>query len=170
MTPSAPTVLCDFDGTITTRDVVRELLSELADPAWTAIEADWEQGRIDGRECLAKQVALIRGGWPAVERVLTTVTLDPTFAGFSAWCASHGIPLVIVSDGLDRVIAWLLAREHLQVSAAWSNRLVVREDGALAIECPYPPREVTCRVGMRKCQVLARVPSPRVVIGDGVSD
>ena len=62
---SALAVFCDFDGTITTHDVATQLLVELADPAWAVLEAEWEQGRIGSRECLAKQVPLIRGGWPA---------------------------------------------------------------------------------------------------------
>ena len=167
---SALTVFCDFDGTITTHDVVTELLTALADPAWSSIEAAWEQGRIGSRDCLARQIPLIRGGWPAIERVLATVTIEPTFAAFAAWCASQAVPLVIVSDGLDRVIAWVLERARVRVSAMWANRLLIAEDGALSVAFPHPPRERHCRAGLCKCQILAEASSRRVVIGDGLSD
>ncbi len=164
------TVFCDFDGTITTHDVIKQLLEALADPAWSTIEAAWEQGRIGSRDCLAQQIPLIQGGWPAVERALKTVTVEPTFAGFAAWCASHAVPLVIVSDGLDRVIEWVLAREHLRVNAMWANQLVIGENGALSVAFPYPPRDRDCRGGLCKCQILAEATSRRVIIGDGLSD
>ncbi len=170
MTRSALTVFCDFDGTVTTRDVVLELLVALADPSWMATESEWEAGRISSRECLAKQIPLIRGGWPAIERVLGTVTLDPTFAGFAAWCGSHEVPLIIVSDGLDQVIRWLLARGRIAVSAIWANHLEVHEDGTLSITFPHPSRGGDCRAGLCKCQILEQAASCRVVVGDGLSD
>ncbi len=170
MTRPALTVFCDFDGTVTTRDVVKELLTALADPAWAAIEAEWEQGRMGSRDCLARQVSLIRGDWSAVERVLQTVTLDSTFAGFAAWCVSEAIPLAIVSDGLDRVIEWLLARERVPVEAIWANHLVIGVDGRCSVTFPHPPRDLDCREGLCKCQVLNHTSPRRVIIGDGLSD
>lgn len=167
---AALTVFCDFDGTMTTRDVIGELLATLADPVWSVLEAEWEQGHIGSRECLAKQIPLIRGGWPAIEHVLSTVTVDPTFAGFTQWCASHAVPVIVVSDGLSRVIEWVLARERIRVNAIWANRLVISEDGALSVTFPHPLRDLDCRAGLCKCQVLAQAMSRRVVIGDGRSD
>ena len=170
MSRSSMTVFCDFDGTITTRDAVNELLAALADPAWAVLEAEWTQGRLGSRDCLARQIPLIRGGWPAMERVLQTVTVDPTLAGFAAWCVAHAVPLIVVSDGLDRIIEWILARERIRVDAIWANHLVIAEDGALSVTFPHPPRDRDCHAGLCKCQVLADVPSRRVVIGDGLSD
>lgn len=169
MTPSL-TVLCDFDGTVTSRDVLWELLNALAEPSWQAIEADWQQGRIGSRECLARQIPLIRGGWPAIERMLKAVTLDPTFPDFAAWCASCAVSLIIVSDGLDRVIQWLLARERVVVDAIWSNRLLVSSEGALSVDFPHPPQDADCRAGLCKCRALAKAASRRVIVGDGLSD
>ncbi len=164
------TVFCDFDGTVTMTDTTKGLLAALADPSWMVIETDWEQGRIGSRECLAKQIPLIRGGWSAIEGVLKTVSLDPTFAGFASWCDAEGIDLIIVSDGLDRVIQWLLARERIQVKDIWSNRLVAAEHKPLSVAFPHPPIERDCQAGLCKCQILAQAAALRVVIGDGLSD
>ena len=166
----ALTVFCDFDGTITTRDAVGEVLAALADPGWAIFESEWKQGSIGSRDCLAGQIPLIRGGWPAIERVLKTVPIDSTFSGFAAWCASQAIPLIIVSDGLDRMIESVLAREHIRVSAIWANHLIIGEGGALSVEFPHPSRDRDCRAGLCKCQVLTEAKSRRVVIGDGLSD
>ncbi len=63
-------VFCDFDGTITNRDTVDHLLESLADntasPTLEEIEARWVAGEIGSRDCMAQQVALLRGGWTAV--------------------------------------------------------------------------------------------------------
>ena len=167
---AALTVFCDFDGTVTTRDVLGELLATLADPAWSAIETAWEQGRIGSRECLAKQIPLIRGGWPAIQRVLGTAAIDPTFAGYTRWCASQGVAVIVVSDGLDRVIERVLTRDRVRVDGVWANHLVVGEDGALSVTFPHPRRDLDCRGGLCKCRVLAQATTRRVVIGDGLSD
>ncbi len=171
MTPPPAVIYCDFDGTVTQRDVVDMLLERLADPAWRALEAEWEEGRIGSHECMARQVPLLRGGWPAITHVLRDVQLDPTFKPFAAWCATRDIPLYIVSDGMDRVIEFLLARAGITVNALYANRLVVAADGALSLAFPFPSRAPDCRSGVCKCERLAASAGvPRVVIGDGRSD
>ena len=163
-------IYCDFDGTVAKPDVTNLLLAELADPAWRAIEEEWERGRIGSRECLARQIPLIRGGWPVIEATLSRVELAPTFAAFAAWCREAALPLVIVSDGLDRVIEWLLARECIHVDAVWANRLAVDPEGAASVTFPHAPRGGDCRSGLCKCQVLSPAAVKRVVVGDGLSD
>ena len=166
-------VFCDFDGTITTVDVTDLILERLADPSWMEIEARWERGEIDSRECMARQVQLIHGGWAAIRELLDEVKLDPTFQPFVAWCAAQHIPLVVVSEGLDRVIHWLLRRDGIKVDAVWANRLCESTDGGLTLEFPWQALDQrVCHAGLCKCRVLERTPSNsfNVVIGDGLSD
>src|SRR5207248_575930 len=74
-------IICDFDGTVARPDTVDELLEALADPAWRGIEERWRRGEIDSRECMARQVPLLRGGWTAIARFLDErVTVHPSFA------------------------------------------------------------------------------------------
>ena len=165
-------IYCDFDGTVTQDDVIDVLLTDLADPDWRRIEADWERGLIGSRECLARQIPLIRGGWPAIARRLDTIRLDPTFAPFASWCAANGWPLRLVSDGLDRVITTLLERDGIVVASVRANHLAASATDELAITFPYPPVQPDCRAGLCKCLAL-RQAAPgvrRVVIGDGHSD
>jgi len=172
MNPPPIAVYCDFDGTVAQDDVTDVLLAELADPAWRMIEAEWEQGRIGSRECLTRQISLIRGGWPAVARQLHSINMDPTFPAFAAWCKSEGLPLYIVSDGLDRVIHALLAREQVTVDGVWANHLEESPAGALSIRFPHPSAGRACLAGLCKCQIMERGfgAAMRVVIGDGRSD
>jgi len=53
-------VLCDFDGTIALEDVTDSILERFALDGWQDVETEWKNGQIGSRECMAKQVALIR--------------------------------------------------------------------------------------------------------------
>ena len=173
-------VFCDFDGTITKRDTVDHLLESLADntasPSWEEIEALWVSGEIGSRECMAQQVALLRGGWTAVEKELATLEIDPTFKSFAKFCKDRKIKLVVVSDGLDRVIAHILKREGIEVDGIFANHLEEDATGNLKLSFPFAPRgqylAKNCGSGMCKCQIINEAPlSPmRIVIGDSRSD
>lgn len=165
-------IFCDFDGTITVGDTVDLLLEKLALPEWEALEELWQKGEISSGECMTKQIALIQGGWSAVEAVLDTVTVDKGLASFVVWCRQQQIAFNIVSDGLDRVIKKLLAREKVSVDGLWSNHLIEAKDGSLALEIPERDHRVVCETGRCKCQVLDMAGSDKlkVVIGDGRSD
>lgn len=167
--PGARTVVyCDFDGTISVGDTVDVLLEKLADPAWREIEERWVRGEIGSRECMGQQIPLIRGGWQAIRQVLDGVQLEPSFLEFVRWCRSERIPLLVVSEGLDKVINYLLAREGIRVDGLYANHLVQERDGSLRLEFPMAPTNGTCRAGLCKCKILGN--SCRVVIGDGLSD
>lgn len=164
-------VYCDFDGTVTQGDTIDLLLEELGDPQWREIEARWERGEIGSRQCMALQVPLLRGGWKAIEQVLSTVKIDPTFAEFAFWCRQSGIPVRVVSDGIDRVIHHLLQREGVRVDYVWANHLVESAGGELSLTFPYASNIEGCGSGLCKCKILdAGVRTIKVVIGDGRSD
>lgn len=166
-------VLCDFDGTVTREDTVDVLLERLADPAWRVFEERWVRGEIDSRECMAGQIALLRGGWPAIRRVLEDVEVDPTFASFARWCRRRHIRLRIVSGGIDRVIRHLLAREGISVDEIWAPQLLELDDGRrLTLQFPSASGRSRCGSGFCKCVLFERsMPRPvRILIGDGRSD
>jgi 2,3-diketo-5-methylthio-1-phosphopentane phosphatase len=166
-------VLCDFDGTVTREDTVDVLLERLADPEWRVVEERWVRGEIDSRECMASQIALLRGGWPAIREVLEDVQVDATFASFARWCRRRGIRLRIASGGIDRVIHHLLAREGITVDEVWAPQLLELDGGRrLALQFPTTSGRSRCGSGFCKCVLFERsMPRPvRVLIGDGRSD
>lgn len=165
-------IFCDFDGTITVGDTVDQLLEALASDEWRDLEALWVDGKISTRDCMSRQVALIKGGWPAVEDVLRTVRVDEGLASLVSWCRESCVPFSIVSDGLDRVIQWLLARQNVRVDRIWANRLHEMESGQLSLEFPVRSHRFVCSTGYCKCQILDLAGSAayQVVIGDGRSD
>jgi 2,3-diketo-5-methylthio-1-phosphopentane phosphatase len=165
-------VYCDFDGTVTIGDTIDYLLEELALPSWKEVEERWEKGEIGSRDCMAQQVRLLQGGWPAVAKILDTVKIDPTFPRFAAWCRRNGVSLKIVSDGIDRVIHYILKQNNIHVDNVWANHLVDNEDGSMELTFPHAPQVQACGSGVCKCKILGNGPVRplKVVIGDGRSD
>src|SRR5215831_8657091 len=146
-------ILCDFDGTISPVDTVDFLLERLADPSWRLFEDQWIRGEISSRECMAAQIALVRGGWSAIRRALGEVRLDPGFAGFASWCQESRIPLRVVSEGIEQVIGFLFRREGVLVEDVRAARLVQRPGRSLALRFP-PAGEALCGAGLCKCALF----------------
>ena len=163
-------IYCDFDGTVTVRDTIDVLLEELGDPAWREIEQCWVRGELGARDCLARQLPLIRGGWDAVCEVLAGIEVDPTFPDFARRCRDTGLPLHIVSDGLGRIIEVILARHDIHVTSVTANEVLPGPGGNLIPLFPHARHG--CAAGVCKCRAMksSRPGSTKVVVGDGLSD
>jgi 2-hydroxy-3-keto-5-methylthiopentenyl-1-phosphate phosphatase len=157
----------DFDGTIAIIDTVDTLLSLYAEPRWLEIEEAWVAGQIGSRDAMAAQVALLRLRPEELEAFADSVEIDPGFLSFAHACADHRIPLTVVSDGLDRVVARVLARHGLSYPIR-ANRL--EQTGADRWRLTFPYAADGCGSGNCKCRTPSRVGALRVLIGDGRSD
>lgn len=104
---------CDFDGTIAEIDVTDAVLERFATAEWRDVERAWEEGRINARQCMSAQVSLIHASISEIDAFLDTVKIDPDFSEFVSWCATHMIPVTVVSDGVDRFIHRILANHGL---------------------------------------------------------
>ncbi len=163
-------VFVDFDGTISVGDTTDLILERFADPSWKTIEADWVAGRIGSRECMARQVDLIRATPQALDAFAAQSTIDPHFAGFATRCAAHGLPLTVVSDGLDRIATAMLERAGLHLPIA-ANRLDWQGGDRWRLGFPHARQDCAAAAGHCKCATLDADPGAlRVLIGDGRSD
>jgi len=163
-------IFCDFDGTITRVDCVDLILEQLSEPGWEEIEERWISGEIGSRQCMAEQVALLSGGWSAIESVLDSVEIEPSFPDFATWCRASGIRFTIVSDGLDCAIDYILTREGITVDAIIANHLAETDDDRLRLSFPYA--QTDCGSGVCKCRIVDGIATAakRIYIGDGRSD
>ena len=167
-------VWVDFDGTITRTDVLDELIRRHAgDDSWRAVEADWQAGRIGSRECLSRQLATVRATDDDLDRLLADVPLDPGAARLFAVLAAAGVPAAVVSDGIDRFIAPLLARAGLGHVPVRSNG-IVRDGPAMALTCPHASPDCRSAAAHCKCGSIAALTTEgrdrHVYVGDGRSD
>jgi len=104
-TGAGPIVFTDFDGTITQLDVTDEMLAQLAHPSWQEVEQAWTRGSIGSRECLERQIALVDTSAEELHALIDAVPIDPSFAPFYRFTRKRGIPLYVLSEGFDYVIA-----------------------------------------------------------------
>ncbi|MGP8057956.1 MAG: HAD-IB family phosphatase [Nitrososphaerales archaeon] len=120
MKPSEPrrtlsmVVLSDFDGTIVNVDTGEYLLSKFAHGDWRAYDDQLERGEITLEECLTKQFAMLK---ETEERLLKevegVVSFRPGFEDLVDYCGTEGVPIVVVSGGLDFIITQALRAKNL---------------------------------------------------------
>jgi 2-hydroxy-3-keto-5-methylthiopentenyl-1-phosphate phosphatase len=164
--------IIDFDGTVAPADTVDALLEQFADPEWRRIELEWVAGRINSRECMAAQLALVAAERPVLEGFLRSVPIDPAFAAFVRHATTFA-DLAIVSDGLDYPIRQALQGLRTPPIPVFANRLSFRP-GGLELSFPYADAACGVKSGLCKCAVTRAVDAGRglttVLIGDGRSD
>ena len=166
-------ILCDFDGTIALRDVTDSLLDRFALDGWEEIEDDWKAGRIGSRECMARQVDLIRVSQAELDAHLDGLEIDPGFADFVALCRAEGIPLTVVSDGLDYAIRRILGRAGLGDLPIVANRLDPIGPDRYRLSFPYANETCAKASGTCKCKMAESLTDGKamsLLIGDGTSD
>ena len=165
------TIFCDFDGTISDRDVTDMLLENFARPGWEDLEARWLEGEIGSAACMAGQVALLDMSRPELEAALSAVRVDADFLRFTRLAARCGFPLHIVSDGLDYAIYWLLARAGIRGVPVIANLLEQVGERSWQLRSPWASSTCKGGSGVCKCAVMsARAPGCSLLVGDGRSD
>jgi 2-hydroxy-3-keto-5-methylthiopentenyl-1-phosphate phosphatase len=173
-----PMVFLDFDGTITRRDATDAILEAYADPEWLQIEEEWKRGRMGSRECLIAQMALVRATKAEIDSLLDGIAIDRGFVPLLDTCSAHGMPVHIVSDGLDYCIQRILSRPSLDLAAHLegvqivSNHLAPHEDRWNVDVASLAP---SCIHGCGTCKPatmerLNTTGGPAVFVGDGLSD
>lgn len=163
-------VFVDFDGTITPNDTTDLLLTRFADPYWRVIEEDWRAGRIGSRECMVRQIDLLRATEEELEDFIEEIDIDPGFSDFVRLCAEQGNEVTVVSDGLDRTIATVLKQAGLAIPYR-ANHLEYLGDRRWRLRFPHARGDCRVLAGHCKCGSLEADPRvARIVVGDGRSD
>jgi 2-hydroxy-3-keto-5-methylthiopentenyl-1-phosphate phosphatase len=175
-----PLLFLDFDGTVSSRDAVDLILDMFADERWLAVEEDWRAGRIGSRECLARQMALVRAAPRELDALLASIELDAGLGALLETCARLDVPVSIVSDGFDYCIRRILdtARDPrvaklLRGVRVYSSRLAPAGASRWRTEFPYFSR--ACAHGCATCKpavmdLLNARTAATVFVGDGLSD
>lgn len=169
MTPSV-SILVDFDGTIAPVDTTDLLLERFADPSWQQIENEWKSGQIGSRECLVRQIDLVRATEADYDDFVSRIDIDPGFSGFVGLCRSRGHAISVVSDGLDRTVGAVLRRAGFDLPI-YANRLSFAGNDRWRLTFPHAQSNCRTLAGNCKCQFAdATAGGVRVLVGDGRSD
>lgn len=161
------TIICDFDGTITPFDVSDAVFERFADKRWEDVEYEWQCGKITVRECMQKQVELVKVSQKELDTFLDTVPIRKGFKAFVNFCQENSLSIMVVSDGMDYVIKRILFRHGLQHLPVIANRLVFNGHDYWL---DFPFKDTGCPAGVCKCNIVNARSGPAILIGDGLSD
>jgi 2,3-diketo-5-methylthio-1-phosphopentane phosphatase len=135
-------VLCDFDGTIAKADVGNSLFkTHTGGREWEQLIEAWKRGEIGSKDCLIEECRMTKVTRDEVTSFAGTFEIDEHFSDFVRWCQENGIPLAVVSDGLDFYIEQILARFGLSHLPLYANHLRFTDGG---IEPEFPHFEHGC--------------------------
>jgi 2-hydroxy-3-keto-5-methylthiopentenyl-1-phosphate phosphatase len=104
-------VFCDFDGTIAVNDLGDKLFEDFG--RFQPLHWYLEQGMCT----VAQYWRAVCATLPAdireqdVRQWACAQPADPSFGKFAAFCAEHGVPLTVVSDGFEQYIRVVVERE-----------------------------------------------------------
>ena len=163
-------VFVDFDGTIASLDTTDLLLERFAAPAWRQIEEDWKAELIGSRECLVRQIDLVRATPAELDDFIADIEIDRHFSRFVDLCLDQGHDVTVVSDGLDRTVEAVLKRHELDLPF-YANHLEWRGGDRWRLRFPHARSDCRSLSGNCKCQFTegARF-DLRLMVGDGRSD
>jgi 2-hydroxy-3-keto-5-methylthiopentenyl-1-phosphate phosphatase len=167
-------IVCDFDGTVSTKDTVGRLIGEhITSQEWRFHVKRYYRDEIGSKgvyEAVAPHMRMTRGDLE--DFVRTNAALDPWFPSFLEWADSRGIDVKIVSDGFDATIEALFRNHGINGLDVFANNLILDETGQVTIRSPhYNPDCGIC--GTCKLAILRkfRADYDRIIlIGDGESD
>ncbi len=167
-------ILCDFDGTVSTKDTVNRLVrNHIVDPEWRFHVKRYMRGEIGSREVYKSVSPTMRMDRAQFnEFVQYHAELDPGFPSFLQWARDLGIDVKIVSDGFDATIHALLGMHGIDGIDIFANHLEFQDDARVVLESPH--LNLDCRrCGTCKRDIVQRFHGQYdkiVLIGDGESD
>ncbi|HTR00483.1 MAG TPA: MtnX-like HAD-IB family phosphatase [Candidatus Acidoferrum sp.] len=166
-------ILCDFDGTVSLVDVTDTLLSRFGMEGYQTLESAWAAGKIGSRECMGAQIALLDASKDELDSALDTIELDASFKAFVTLARKLGMPVKIVSDGLDYAIDRILRRHGLGDLPIYANKLTQVGERRWQLQFPHSDKDCVKASGNCKCALVSGCQrnSGRVLfVGDGGSD
>lgn len=131
-------IICDFDGTISARDVGHHFF-ELFVPhseRRKRLLNNWKAGMVSSKECLEKEVEWVEAGVEELDDFIDNEKLDPYFKDFVDFCNRRKYDFLILSDGLDYYIDRILMDSGLGYLDFEANHLVMNNGDIIGVEFP----------------------------------
>ncbi|WP_199426447.1 2-hydroxy-3-keto-5-methylthiopentenyl-1-phosphate phosphatase [Thermaerobacillus caldiproteolyticus] len=169
-----PILFCDFDGTITNSDNIVAIMKQFAPPEWETLKDDVLAQRLTVQEGVGKMFSLLpsRLKEEITDFILQTARIRDGFREFVAFTKQHGIPLYVVSGGIDffvyPLLDGLIEKEFIFCNGSDFSGETIQ------IVWPYSCNE-HCHNGCGCCKpsLLRKLSKPdafNIVIGDSITD
>jgi 2-hydroxy-3-keto-5-methylthiopentenyl-1-phosphate phosphatase len=176
-----PIIFCDFDGTITERDVIIMVMERFAPPEWKDIADRILKSRtLSLKDGMQQLFALIASSKKReIEAfVAQEVKLRAGLRNFLSYCQQQAWPVLVVSGGLDcfiePVLQPLFAEGLLDSHHVYANQVDFSQP-TIGVKMPYdgsaclPCGQCACC----KLRILDLYPPAlydRIIIGDSLTD
>jgi 2,3-diketo-5-methylthio-1-phosphopentane phosphatase len=165
-------VFSDFDNTITTFDVLDDIIKRFSvNKDWMKLEKAWQEGKIGSRQCLQGQLRGIRISKPGLLSYLSRIKIDPHFYKIYALFKREGLTPVILSDNFTFIIKFILRNNGIKGMKVFANNLSMRGRRLLP-SFPYINRRCRRCAHCKKKNLLKKGIRDKIImyIGDGLSD
>jgi len=162
------TIVVDFDGTITERDLLDDIAQRFGDPAvYQEVEDGLHAGTLTLREVITREFEPVTATLEeVVAYVLDQVRIRPGFRELVALAYDRGWRFVVLSSGFVELIEPVLAREGVEVELQ-ANRVEPLLSGWRV----HWRDESVCAECGEACKRSALPANGEVVyVGDGISD
>ena len=168
-------IYCDFDGTVTEKDNIISIMKAFAPPEWEPIKDRVLSGAVSIRQGVGEMFSLLpsQKKREIEEFVLQQAKIREGFGEFTTFAMEEGIPLYIVSGGIDFFVRPVLSRFEpfagIYCNGSDFNGDTIRIlwphscDGLCSNDCGCCKPSVIRRLGhLDDCY--------KIVIGDSVTD
>jgi 2,3-diketo-5-methylthio-1-phosphopentane phosphatase/HAD superfamily hydrolase (TIGR01509 family) len=165
--------LCDFDGTVSVKDMGYVLLNRFSSGDWQTIDRDFCEGKIGSREAYSRIAKILKGNEAEVLRFIQENSqIDPHFTSFYHYCRENQIDVKIVSDGLDFYIRTMLEVHRLTEIPFYANHARFLRNGGMGISFPHVNDECgLCGTCKKQIVRIHRKEYERIFfVGNGLSD
>jgi len=100
------TVVSDFNGTISKKDLAKLVLARFAEPGWKKYDELFAAGKISFRQCFQNEYSLLEA--KSKREILNLIRNDcelrKGFKEFSQICSKSKIRIIVASKGLDFMV------------------------------------------------------------------
>lgn len=172
-------IFCDFDGTVTKKDVWVDALGRFIKnkAAFDIVCKDFERGSITSRQCIKRELALIEDfSFEVFDEYIDQQEIDEYFIEFTEYCKENNYEIRLLSEGLDYYINHVLKKFNISLPFYSNTLVLINENGTTKLTCDFPYSDEHCvSCGVSKRNILMANTDEldkevSVFIGDGVSD
>lgn len=166
-------IFCDFDGTITTKDVGEHMFLEFGDSEKAyEIFNRWTRKEIDSTQEWQELLELVSDlTEEQFNNFIDTIEIAYGFNEFVEYSEANNLELTILSDGMDYYIDRILKNNGLSNLKFYSNKLTFTGEG-LKVDFPYTDEECKECGNCKRNHIIENSSDEDITIyiGDGYSD
>lgn len=164
-------ILCDFDGTISTKDVGDTIVTTFSNADWEEAEEKFRKNIIGSKELYSVLYGNFDTPYEIIHNLLIEeIGLDPYFKQLLQYAQDNQMSFAVVSDGFKYYIDVLFEKFGIKDVPVYSNRMKFEEQG---VSMEFPNSGGCGKCGNCKTSIFEKYKANHdlvVFVGDGYTD